>query len=104
MTETPPLPTGSETGVVLVRYWASARAAAGTDADRVPATASTTLAAVVDAVLAQHAGTPREDRLRRVLASCSVLVGDEPVGTRDHASVSVEPGASVEFLPPFAGG
>lgn len=104
MTETPPLPVGSETGVIVVRYWASARAAAGTDADRVPATGPTTLAAVVEEVLATRAGTPEGGRLRRVLAACSVLVGEEPVGTREHAAVLVEPGASVEFLPPFAGG
>jgi molybdopterin converting factor small subunit len=39
-----------------------------------------------------------------VLSACSVLVGDEPVGTRSDDDVEVHPGDSVEFLPPFAGG
>ena len=41
----------------------------------------------------------------RVLEACSVLVGDSPVraaGTRPRSWY--EPGDSVEFLPPFAGG
>jgi molybdopterin converting factor small subunit len=32
------------------------------------------------------------------------MVGDRPVTTGDPASVIVAPGATVEFLPPFAGG
>ena len=32
------------------------------------------------------------------------MVGDRPVDTGDPASVVVQPGATVEFLPPFAGG
>jgi len=39
-----------------------------------------------------------------VLEVCSVLVGDRPVASRDPDSVVVEPGETVEFLPPFAGG
>ncbi len=104
MDETPPAPAGSETHVT-VRYWASARAAAGVTADHLPAVDDLTLAEVTARVLARRAaGTPDADRLARVLASCSVLVGETPVGTRDPASVVVHPGDSVEFLPPFAGG
>ena len=33
-----------------------------------------------------------------------MLVGDRPVATEDPETVVVEPGQSVEFLPPFAGG
>ena len=33
-----------------------------------------------------------------------VLVGDQPVGTLAPEAVVVPPGATVEFLPPFAGG
>ena len=47
---------------------------------------------------------PEVYRLARVLGSCSVLVGERPVGTRSHADVRLEPGETVEFLPPFAGG
>ena len=42
--------------------------------------------------------------LRKVLEVCSVLVGDRPAGAADRTAVRVAPGATVEFLPPFAGG
>ena len=63
-------------------------------------TGPVSLAEVTQQVLALHRGS----RLERVLAVCSVLVGDSPVGTRDPGQVLVAPGSSVEFLPPFAGG
>jgi hypothetical protein len=47
-----------------------------------------------------HPGT----RLAEVLAACSTLVGDQPVGKADPTTFLVDPGAEVEFLPPFAGG
>lgn len=40
---------------------------------------------------------------RPVLDSCSVLLGDRPVSTEDPDDVTVAPGATSEFLPPFAG-
>jgi sulfur-carrier protein len=89
---------GDET--VTVRYWAGARAAAGTAQDSFVATAGLTLADLVGQVLERHPG----DRMSRTVAACSVLVGEQPVGTRDPASVELEPGAVVELLPPFAGG
>jgi molybdopterin synthase sulfur carrier subunit len=90
----------AETNVIRVRYWAAAKAAAGTDSDDVPVTGPTTLAELRAAAVALHPGT----RLAEVLAACSTLVGDQPVGKADPASYVVQPGASVEFLPPFAGG
>jgi hypothetical protein len=42
--------------------------------------------------------------LAEVLAVCSALVGDLPVGSADPGEVIVRPGETVEFLPPFAGG
>ena len=87
--------------VITVRYWAAARAAAGVGEDRIAADVPLSLAEVRDRALALHPGA---DGLARVIASCSVLVGDVPLGRRDPAEVSVQPGASVEFLPPFAGG
>jgi molybdopterin synthase sulfur carrier subunit len=89
-----------ETNVIRVRYWAAAKAAAGTAEDLLSATGALTLADVRRQALALHPGT----RLEAVLAACSVLIGDEPVGSRADDQVHVEPGASVEFLPPFAGG
>jgi molybdopterin converting factor small subunit len=90
----------AETSVIRVRYWAAAKAAAGTDADDLPVTGPATLAEVRAAAAALHPGT----RLAEVLAACSTLVGDQPVGRADPASYVIEPGAAVEFLPPFAGG
>ena len=92
--------TGRETGTVTVRYWAAARAAAGVESDLLAVDGPVSLADVTRQVLALHRGSRLED----VIAVCSVLVGDRPAGTGDPAQVVVEPGASVEFLPPFAGG
>jgi len=83
---------------VTVRYWAAARAAAGRDSDDVE---PGTLAQVLGEVRARHAG---DERFARVLGVCSVLIGDRPVGARDHDAVRVSPGDVVELLPPFAGG
>lgn len=86
---------------VVVRYWASARAAAGVNEDRIEVDGPTSLAEIRERVLALHPDAPR---LADVIASCSVLLDDEPLGRRDAARVRVRPGTSVEFLPPFAGG
>ena len=88
-------------GSVTVRYWAAARAAAGVECDEVPVQAGTTLADLLAAVPGLH---PDRPRLADVVGVCSVLVGERPVGSSDPSSVLVEPGATVELLPPFAGG
>lgn len=93
--------TVSPAGGVTVRYWAAARAAAGVDSDLVPVAEGTTLADVLTAVRALHTDRPR---LADVVAVCSVLVGDRPVGSRDPEDVPVASGDTVELLPPFAGG
>ena len=85
---------------IIVRYWASARAASGVESDDLPVTGAITLADVVRRASALHPGT----RLPGVLEACSVLVGDQPVKSRDPEAVLVRPGQAVEFLPPFAGG
>jgi molybdopterin synthase sulfur carrier subunit len=86
---------------VTVRYWAAARAAAGVGEDRIATDVPLSLAQILERTLALH---PEADGLGRVIAACSVLVGDTPVGRRDPVEVMVRPGSSVEFLPPFAGG
>lgn len=91
---------GDETAPITVRYWASARAAAGVETDDLPASGPLTLADVVRRASALHPGT----RLPGVLEACSVLVGDQPVKSRKPDEVLVRPGQTVEFLPPFAGG
>ena len=94
--------TGRDDGgeTVTVRYWAGAKAAAGTAEDSFPVDGELTLADVVDMVLQRHP----DDRMARTVAVCSVLLGDQPVRSQDPASVVVVPGTVVELLPPFAGG
>lgn len=88
----------SERGQVTLRYWASARAAAGVAEVRIAVDGPVTLASLLES-----AGSAN-DRLARILSTCSVLLADRPVGSSDPATVLVEPGQVVEFLPPFAGG
>ena len=89
-----------EASTVTVRYWASARAAAGVATDALPVDGPVSLSELRDRAVALHPGT----RLEAVIGVCSVLVGDRPVATQDPATVMVDPGETVEFLPPFAGG
>jgi len=86
--------------LVTVRYWAGARAAAGTAEDVLRVAGPITLAEVMGRVLELHPG----GRLRDVLAVCSALVEDRPAASEDPAEVLVRPGQTVQFLPPFAGG
>lgn len=86
---------------ITVRYWAAARAAAGVDSDTIPAQDGMTLADVLDAVRVMHQDRPR---LSEVVRVCSVLVGDRPMGSADPVDVALQPGDTVELLPPFAGG
>lgn len=85
---------------ITVRYWAGARAAAGTSQDLLEVTGPISLAEVMAKALARHPGT----RLGDVLAVCSTLVEDRPAASEDPAEVMVQPGQEVQFLPPFAGG
>ena len=87
-----------DAGDVTLRYWAALRSAAGAASDSV---ASGRLDEVLARVAAAHAENPR---FGQVLAICSVLVDEEPVGVRDPAEVEVRPGSVVDLLPPFAGG
>ena len=87
-------------GRVTLRYWASARAAAGTDSESLEVVGPVSLAELVTRARAAHDSR----RFSDVLSCCSVMVGDRPVTTDDPKTVIVQPGATVEFLPPFAGG
>ena len=90
----------NETEIITVRYWAAARAAAGVAQEAVPTASGMTLDALLALLRERHPDGGFAD----VVAVCSVLVGDRPVSSSDPGAVLVEPGASVEFLPPFAGG
>lgn len=85
---------------ILVRYWAAARSAAGIAEETIATTAPMTLAALRAEVVTRHA----DSRLPAVLEVCSVLVGERPVSSADPAAIVVQPGESIDFLPPFAGG
>jgi molybdopterin synthase sulfur carrier subunit len=80
----------------VIRYWAAARDAAGVAEEPYDAE---TLADALRAARQEHG-----DRLANVLTRCSYLVDDAPVGTRDHETVQLNEGGTVEVLPPFAGG
>ncbi len=88
-------------GTVCVRLWAAARAAAGVPELVLEVPGPLRLDALVERVVSERPGS---SDLGRVLGVCSVLVGDRPAGAGDRASVLVPVGATVEFLPPFAGG
>ncbi|NYG54677.1 MoaD/ThiS family protein [Nocardioides perillae] len=85
---------------ITLRYWAAAKAAAGTDADEVAVDGPVTLSRLLLEARRLHP----EGRLPGVLEVCSVLVEDRPVASDDPAEVLVQPGETVQFLPPFAGG
>jgi molybdopterin converting factor small subunit len=87
-----------ERGQVTLRFWASARAAAGVAESRVAVDGPVTLASLVAGASAGN------DRLACILGTCSVLLDDQPVASKDPSSVLVSAGQTVEFLPPFAGG
>lgn len=86
-----------------VRYFAAARAAAGLEEEKFDLPEGTTVAGLLDAVLAVErpeppAGTPP---LPRILSRSSFLLNE--VAVRDRSTVL---GADdvVDVLPPFAGG
>ena len=79
-----------------LRYWAAARAAAGTASDELDAA---TLAAALAQAVARHGSG-----LEKVLQVCSYVVDGDPVGARPHEAVTLREGALVDVLPPFAGG
>ncbi len=77
--------------LVTVRYWAGARAAAGVGSDEV---AGDSVAAVAAAVAELH------PELGPVLAVASFLLDGAAARPEDPVPM----GATVEILPPFAGG
>lgn len=80
---------------VTVRYFAAAKAAAGTTQETRPLPEPATLEKLVDDLRQLHG-----KELESVLARCSFLLDE--VSAR-HAS-PVTPGSVVDVLPPFAGG
>ncbi|NDJ88250.1 MoaD/ThiS family protein [Mycolicibacter kumamotonensis] len=88
--------TDSTTAVAVnVRYFAAARAAAGVEAETVRVPSGAGVAELAD-TLAQG-----NERLATVLGRCSYL--RDGVAVRDH-SAALQPGETIDVLPPFAGG
>ena len=88
---------------MLVRYFAAARAAAGLEEEKFDLPEGSTVAHLLEAVLAvpraePPAGTPP---LRRLLSRSSFLLNE--VAVRDQATVLGSDDV-VDVLPPFAGG
>lgn len=82
---------GVGAATVTVRYWAGAAAAASTETDQVEAG---TVGEAVDAVVALHPA------LATIAPVCAYLLD----GTRADREASLTDGATLELLPPFAGG
>jgi sulfur-carrier protein len=99
MMTAPTAPTTAATAPpvgVTVRYFAGAKAAAGTRREDVTVPAGATVDDLIAALAADHG-----DALARVLAAASFLLDE--VAVRDRTLVLAE-GAVVDVLPPFAGG
>ena len=81
---------------VTVRYFAAARAASGRDSEPLDLPPGATVGDALDAVRDRHG-----EALGRVLDRCSFLLDE--VAVRDRDTV-LPTGASLDVLPPFAGG
>ena len=84
--------------MVIIRYWAAAKEAAGVQEESVEAI---TLSDLLNTVVASR---KPDGRLADVLARSSFLVNADPVGRTPRQSILLDDGAVVEVLPPFAGG
>lgn len=80
---------------VTVRFFAAARAAAGNEVETIRLRPRTTLAELVAQL------TARDQNLGKVLMRCSFL--RDGVAVRD-ADVALTNAATIDVLPPFAGG
>ncbi|MCU1684470.1 MAG: molybdopterin synthase sulfur carrier subunit [Amycolatopsis sp.] len=91
-------PDGTEPGTttVLIRYFASARAAAGVEEEKVQLEAGASVSDVVTELRRLH-----PDTLPRILDAVSLLL--DGVAVRDLAR-AVPNDAELDVLPPFAGG
>ena len=80
---------------ITVRYFAAARAAAGSDSEQLTVRSGATVAELVDGL------GGRSQELARVLVRCSFLC--DGVAVRDQAQ-PLQAGNTIDVLPPFAGG
>ncbi|MGP4019398.1 MoaD/ThiS family protein [Saccharopolyspora sp. 5N708] len=93
-------PEQMKTVAVRVRYFAGARAAAGVQEETVriprPGDRAVTVSDAIAAALNLH-----DEKLTKVLPACSFLL--DGVAVRDRG-VEVADDATLDVLPPFAGG
>lgn len=82
--------------ILHVRYYASARAAAGVEAESLSLPEGSTVADAVDVMVERH-----PERLARVLKAASFLLDGVAVRLQEQA---IQDGAQLDVLPPFAGG
>jgi sulfur-carrier protein len=80
---------------ITVRYFAAARAAAGSESEEMAVRAGATVGELVDTL------GGRSPELARVLSRCSYLCDGRAV--RDQAQ-PLQAGNTIDVLPPFAGG
>ena len=80
---------------ITVRYFAAARAAAGSDSEELTVRSGATVAELVDGL------GGRSQELARVLVRCSFLC--DGVAVREQTQ-PLQPGNTIDVLPPFAGG
>jgi molybdopterin converting factor small subunit len=78
-----------------VRYFAAARAAAGSDSEQLSVPSGATVGELVDGL------RDRSQELARVLSRCSYLC--DGVAVRDQTQ-PLQAGNTIDVLPPFAGG
>jgi molybdopterin synthase sulfur carrier subunit len=95
MTQSRQKPAASDAIQVTVRYFAAARAAAGTESETVTLRRGATVAELVDGLAGRGA------RLATVLNRCSYLC--DGIAVRDDAT-ALSAGDTIDVLPPFAGG
>jgi molybdopterin converting factor small subunit len=84
------------TATVTVRYFAAARAAAGVEAEPLELPDGATVSDALAAMRERHGA-----ELARVLDRCSFLLDE--VAVRDRSAM-LPAGATLDVLPPFAGG
>jgi sulfur-carrier protein len=86
--------TGSTVGIT-VRYFAAARAAAGSDSEQLTLRSGATIGELVDGLGC------RSQKLASVLVRCSFLC--DGFAVRDQTQ-PLQAGNTIDVLPPFAGG
>ncbi|MFC4947429.1 MoaD/ThiS family protein [Pseudonocardia sp. GCM10023141] len=89
-------PATTATALVTVRYFAAARAAAGVDTEPLGVPGGGSVADLLESLRARHGA-----EFARVLERCSFLLDE--VAVRDR-TIPLPDGATLDVLPPFAGG